>query len=115
MCIKSSVGKKCTNLRKDVIIIQCALNYFWPGVPYRGVTITSKCDTVTVDAIIDYQTRIQKMPSPDGKISPKGSTIKSLYDNIPSRLDLYSLRGIMVNANRETIGKFFKHVVTTME
>lgn len=115
MCIQSSVGKKCTNLRKDVIVIQCALGYFWPGAPYRDVPIRGKCDDDTINGIVDYQARIQKMSSPDGKISPKGNTIKSLYDNIPSTLDTWSLRAIMVNSNWEGINKFLKHVVTTME
>jgi putative chitinase len=115
MCIESSVGKKCTNARRDVIVIQCALSYFWRGIPYRDVPVSGKCDDATVDAIIDYQTRIQKMPNPDGKISSKGNTIKSLYDNIPSTLDVFSLRAIMVNSDWETINRFFKHLVTTME
>ncbi|WP_295453697.1 glycoside hydrolase family 19 protein [uncultured Thiodictyon sp.] len=68
-----------------------------------------------MNGIIDYQTRIQRMSSPDGKISPNGNTIKSLYDNIPSRFDLYSLRAIMVGGSWETVNTFFKHVVTTME
>lgn len=115
MCIESSVGQKCSNKHKDVVVIQCALNYFWRGVPYRDVSVTGKCDDNTVKAIIDYQTRIQKMPNADGRIQLNGKTLKSLYDNIPARLDIYSLRAIMVNADWDTINKFFKHLITTME
>ena len=115
MCIESSVGKSCANLRKDVIIIQCALNYFSRGVPFRNVPISGKCDDDTINGIIDFQTRIQKMPKPDGKIASNGNTIKSLYDKIPSSLDFFSLRAIMVSSNQMTIDKFSKHVVTMME
>lgn len=115
MCIVSSVGLKCTNSRKDVIVIQCALNYFWKGSPYRSVAVTGKCDQDTIDAIVDYQTFIQNMPNPDGKISASGKTIVSLFDRIPSTFDLYSLRGIMVNADWETVQRYYSHLVTSME
>jgi putative chitinase len=55
------------------------------------------------------------MPKPDGQISPKGKTLMSLFDNIPSRFDLYSLRGIMVHAGQEAVSRYYKHLVTTME
>ena len=115
MCIESSVGKKCTNARKDVMVIQCALAYFWRGTPYRAVPLSGKCDTDTVDAIVDYQRRIQFMKEPDGKISPTGNTIKSLFDNIPSTFDRFSLRGIMPNASRENIDRYYKHLLVSME
>ncbi len=115
MAIVSSVGKKCTNARADVKVIQCALSYFWPGVPYRAVPITGKCDEHTIEAIFDYQKRDLNLPAPDGQISPTGKTIKSLFDHIPSTLDLLSLRGIMVHADQETVGRYYKALLTTME
>jgi putative chitinase len=115
MCIKSSVGKQCINQRSDVIVIQCALKYFWRGVPYRAVPVSGKCDADTVDGIVDYQARIQGMKTPDGKISATGKTIESLFDKIPSIFDLISLRAIMVHSNFDTINRYHKHLVTTME
>ena len=114
MCISSSVGKKCTNARSDVIVIQCALNYFWRSAPYRLVPVNGKCDADTLAGIVDYQERVQGMKVPDGKISPTGLTIQSLFARIPSTFDLYSLRGIMVNADWETVERYYKHLVTTM-
>ena len=115
MCILSSVGKKCTNAYTDVTVIQCALNYFWRGVPYSRVGVDGKCGKDTIDAIVDYQERIQRMAKPDGEISPGGKTIKSLLDNIPSAFDVYSLHGIMVYADWKTILRYYKHLITTME
>lgn len=115
MVISSSVGKKCTNARADVKVIQCALSYFWRGTPYPAITISGKCDDNMVAAIVDYQQRIQHLPKPDGQISPHGKTIMSLFDNIPSTFDLCSLRGIMVHADRDAIGRYYKYLVTTME
>lgn len=114
MCIASSVGRKCVNARKDVIVIQCALSYFWRGVPYRGVTVTGKCDQNTIDAIVEYQGRIQGMSKPDGQISATGQTIQSLFQEIPSTFDLISLRGIMVNADWDTVRRYYKHLITSM-
>lgn len=114
MGIAASVGKKCTNARKDVVVIQCALNYFWPGTPYRSAPISGKCDDDTVWAIEDYQRRVQRMKDPDGKISAAGATLKSLFENIPSTLDALSMRGIMVNADWETVNRYYKHLVATM-
>lgn len=115
MCIEASVGRKCTNARKDVVVIQCALNYFWLNAPSGGIPISGKCDGDTLDAIVDYQRRIQRIAEPDGKISPTGATIRSLYQQIPSTLDLFSLRGIMVNASWETVLRYYKHLLTSME
>lgn len=115
MGILSSVGKKCTNAYADVKVIQCALSYFWRGAPYPAVGIDGKSGDGTVAAIADYQERIQHMAKPDGQISPHGKTIKSLFDNIPSTFDLCSLRGIMVYADRESVVRYYKHLVTTME
>ena len=115
MCIESSVGKKCTNAYKDVILIQCALSYFWQGAPFRAVPVNGKCDSDTVDAIVDYQGRVQFMKEPDGKISPTGNTIKSLFEKIPSAFDRLSLRGIMTGTSWENVERYHKHLVTTME
>jgi len=115
MCISSSVGKKCTNARTDVTVIQSALSYFWRGVPYPAVSICGKCDDSTVDAIVDYQERIMRLPKPSGQISPGGKTMKSLFAETPSTFDLFSLRGIMVHADWDTIVRYYKSLVTTME
>lgn len=115
MCIVSSVGKKCVNAYQDVIVIQCALSYFWHGTPFRALLVSGKCDSDTVDAIVEYQRLIQFMKEPDGKISPLGKTIKSLFDNIPSTFDQFSLRGIMTGARREIAERYYKHIVTTMD
>jgi putative chitinase len=101
--------------RTDVTVIQCALKYFWRGVPFRDVTVNGKCDDDTIAAIVDYQERIQLMPKPDGQISATGKTIKSLFDHIPSTFDFISLRGIMVHSKWETIALYYKFLETTME
>lgn len=114
MCIAASVGKKCTNARKDVVVIQCALRYFWQGTPYRSAAVSGKCDEDTIWAIEDYQLRVQGMKDPDGKISASGATIRSLFDCIPSTFDLTSLRGIMVNADWETVARYYHYLVVSM-
>lgn len=115
MCIVSSVGRKCVNARKDVIVVQCALNYFWRGTPWRALAVTGRCDDATVAAIEDFQGRILGVKKPDGKIAAGGPTLRALYERIPSSFDPISLRGIMVNADWDTIHRYHKHLATSMQ
>lgn len=117
MCIKASVGKGGTNSYKDVVVVQVLLNYTWRGVPYRLVGVDGGCGDETKNAILDFQTRVQRMPKPDGLVGPppKGKTIVSLREGMASGFDVLKLRGIMALAKWDDVFLYFKHLVTTME
>jgi putative chitinase len=117
MCIKGSVGKGQPNNHKDVVVVQVLLQYQWRGVPYKAVGIDGGYGKETGDAILDFQTRVQRVPKPDGIVSPPptGKTIAALREGMPSGLDLFKLRGIMVFAKWERVLLYYKHLLTTME
>lgn len=117
MCITASVGagQNTSNRFNDVTVIQCALSYAWLGVPYKAAPISGRCDSLTVDAIIDFQSRVQKVAKPDGKISAiKGGTLDRLWLEVPPEFNRINLKGIMCSASFEVIDRYFKHLETTM-
>ena len=75
----ASVGKGGVNQRSDVLVIQGLINQciglLAPRVP---VQVNGDCDSSLIDAIVDFQGRVQKLPSPDGRIDPGGETFLAL-------------------------------------
>ena len=76
--ISNSVGHGGMNLQNDVETVQTLLNRH-----RTAAQSLLKVDRVaggqTIAAIKDFQTRIVKMPQPDGRIDPQGATAQYLY------------------------------------
>ncbi len=77
--IKGSVGKGGKNSPSDVEIIQTLLNrHRTSSSPLLVVDKVAKGQTI--NAIKEFQTRVVKMPHPDGRVDPiKGHTLEFLY------------------------------------
>ena len=105
MCIQTSVGKGGTNQFDDVVVIQVLLNFSRP-VPMAPVGVDgrvgSSAKSETVSAISEFQSRVQKMGKPDGRVDPGGKTLAALRNSLPDFDSITSssnfqlaLRGIM--------------------
>jgi hypothetical protein len=76
--IKSSVGQGGRNFPGDVAIVQALLNrHRTSSSPLLEEDKVAGGDTI--NAIKEFQTRVVKMPRPDGRIDPKGHTAEFLY------------------------------------
>ena len=77
--IKKSVGYNGDNLQPDVVIVQSLLNqcigYLVPRTPQP---VSGFCDIFTIDVIKDFQRRVVKSKSPDGRVDPGGRTLDAL-------------------------------------
>jgi hypothetical protein len=77
LAIKGSVGRNGRNLPDDVMLVQALLNKNTPP-PLRPLALSGACDENTIATIIEFQRRVVRMPSPDGRVDPGGKTIQSL-------------------------------------
>ena len=76
--IKHSVGQRGVNHPSDVVIVQRLLNRHRPSA--SPLLVEDKVVLgQTIKAIKEFQTRVVKMPQPDGRIDPRGHTIEFLY------------------------------------
>ncbi|WP_293864938.1 glycoside hydrolase family 19 protein [uncultured Alsobacter sp.] len=115
MCITASVGAHGANHFDDVMVIQCALTYVWPGVPYRAAPITGRCDPATIDAIKDFQTRVQNAAKPDGQISAvRGGSLDRLWLEVEPEYNPINLKGIMTRTSFKVLDRYYKHLETAM-
>lgn len=115
MCITAGVGARGSNRFNDVVVIQCALSYVWLGVPYKAAPISGHCDALTIDAIKDFQGRVQNVAKPDGTISAvKGGSLDRLWLEVPPEYNRINLKGIMCRASFDVIDRYYKHLETTM-
>lgn len=70
--ISHSAGHGGMNLQKDVETVQTLLNrHRTPAQPL--LTVDRVAGGLTIAAIREFQTRVVKMPKPDGRIDPKAS------------------------------------------
>jgi hypothetical protein len=77
--ISASVGRGGVNRREDVLTIQPLLNsHIRKLTPLMPVPVTGVCDDSTILLIEEFQLRVMKVSKPDGRIDPKGGTLKSL-------------------------------------
>lgn len=77
--LRGSVGRGGTNLRPDVQEVQGFLNRHQAalGLP-RPLTVDGVCGQQTMGAIQAFQTRVQRMARPDGRVDPGGQTLIAL-------------------------------------
>lgn len=77
--IAASVGKNGRNNKPDVLTVQSLINkcigYIVPRAPLQT---TGACDDIMIDAIKDFQVRVVKLPTPDGRVDPNGRTLEAL-------------------------------------
>ena len=79
--INLSVGNKSSNLKRDVAIVQRLLNKSNNRIlPVRLLSVDGVCGPITIGVIKIYQARVVGMSVPDGKVDPKGKTIRFLND-----------------------------------
>jgi hypothetical protein len=77
--LKGRVGKDGVNSPSDVLIVQKLINrslhLIEPRAPLRE---DGQCGSLTIDAIAEFQRRIVKLKSPDGRVDPGGHTLEAL-------------------------------------
>lgn len=78
--ITTSVGKGGMNRRGDVLAIQQLLNTRLPEYTSR-LRIDGLCGFRTSEAIRKIQQNLVGMPCPDGRIDPRGPTLRVLNDS----------------------------------
>ncbi len=118
MCIDKSVGENAANSRDDVVIVQVLLNFNRP-VPLRTIDVDGSIGRETKDGIREFQSRVMKLPKPDGRVDVGGRTLAALRDGLPpfspnsSALDLM-LRGIMPRATSAKIDTYLPYLKAGM-
>jgi predicted chitinase len=83
--IRSSVGRRGSNLPGDVRVVQTLLNRH-PFGPLRPVEENDRCGGHMVAAIEEFQRRVVKMTAPDGCVDPKSPTFRALWTGTASVL-----------------------------
>lgn len=77
--IKASVGRKGKNRKRDVQTVQELLNANITSIsPLAMLETDGNCGQQTILAIDEFQRRVLKLKTPDGLISPDGSTLRAL-------------------------------------
>ena len=75
----ASVGQGGANHRSDVLTIQGLINQCIGFiVPRAFVPVSGHCDSILTEAIQDFQGRVVKLDSPDGRVDPGGKTFNAL-------------------------------------
>lgn len=76
--ISNSVGHRGMNLQNDVETVQTLLNRHRTAAQSL-LMVDRVAGGLTITAIKEFQTRVVKMPKPDGRIDPQGATTEYLY------------------------------------
>jgi len=75
----AAVGAGATNARVDVTTVQNLINASIRTLtPLRYLNVSGVCDSVTIDAIMQFQRRVVKLPAADGRVDPGGTTLRAL-------------------------------------
>jgi putative chitinase len=115
MCISASVGVHGQNARPDVIIVQILLNYN-KAPTAKDIGVDGTCGDGTKAAIREFQSRVGKMPKPDGRVDPGGNTLKLLGQGIPKGdIDQTKLRGIMPATTVAKLDRYTAPLVAGMK
>ena len=107
MCILKTVGRGGVNDADDVKTVQLLLNVNlarWEGV--EPLAVDGRAGTRTASAIEAFQRRNVPEVPPDGRLDPRGATLKALADGLPSGLNTTTLRGIMIHADPGRVAAF---------
>jgi hypothetical protein len=80
--ISASVGRGGTNLPQDSKVIRELLNqHISKLVPLRPLAVDGRVVPRTIEAIVEFQKRVVRMPVPDGRVDPNGATFLALSSN----------------------------------
>jgi hypothetical protein len=79
--LAGSVGRQGLNKEADVKAVQELLNARIP-IPMAFVDVTGVCDDQTIAVIEEIQRRYLKDANPDGRVDPRGRTLKFLDTGI---------------------------------
>jgi len=80
--ITSSVGLGGINATKDVRLVQQLLNNNRP-FPLRAIAVDGRIGKETIAAIQEFQNRAVHLSRPDGRVDPRGTTLKALDKSGP--------------------------------
>ncbi len=78
IALGGSVGRNGANARDDVIAVQGALNAFAARLGIAPLAVNGVADSRTLEAIEAFQRRVLDQASPDGRIDPRGRTVRAL-------------------------------------
>ena len=89
--ITASVGKNGVNIKSDIKIVQKLLNNHIKTIQPIDIQMPLKVDGIigknTINAITVFQKKVANMANPDGRVDPRGQTIRKLRSsserNIP--------------------------------
>jgi hypothetical protein len=81
--LSASVGQGGANRKGDVLLVQQLLNDHLP-VGLTNLHLNGECDEATIAAIEEFQRRIVRLSSPDGKVDPNGRTFQALTALTPA-------------------------------
>jgi putative chitinase len=108
MCIAYSVGKKGVNKRDDGKTVQILLNLNIDKlVPLKLLAEDGLIGNGTISAIEEFQRRVMQMANPDGRIDPKGTTLRKLREGMPNGFSEAKLSGVMIHATPLNLKKYF--------
>lgn len=80
--ISDSVGNSGRNVFQDVKAVQRLLNQNLHLLsPFLRLVEDGLIGTQTINAILEFQRRVVKLPTPDGRVDPNGATLKKLLKN----------------------------------
>ena len=75
----AAVGAGGTNAQVDVKAVQNLLNQSIRTItPLAPLKVTGICDSLTIEAITQFQRRVVRLPAADGRIDPGGQTLQAL-------------------------------------
>lgn len=75
----ASVGALGVNAHVDVTTVQNLLNQSIRLItPLPRLSVTGICDSLTIEAINQFQRRVVKLPAADGRVDPGGQTLRAL-------------------------------------
>jgi len=75
----AAVGAGGTNARVDVTAVQNLLNQAIRTItPLAPLRVTGVCDSLTIEAITQFQRRVVRLTAADGRIDPGGQTLQAL-------------------------------------
>ena len=108
MSIKLSVGSKGRNKKVDVKVIQAALNLSKSAKfkLTKKLTIDGKNGGKTIAAIELFQKSIVGLSKPDGRVDPKGKTIRELKKQLKKGITEDAMLAIMASGSKTKIKKY---------
>lgn len=83
--IQRSVGQSGANNRRDVIAVQNLINQKIGMItPLALLDVDGRIGPKTIGAITEFQSRVVRMTRPDGRVDPRGRTLRALNQGRPA-------------------------------